>query len=69
MSATRKAGGSIYDGKNFTVYAPIIGFYASAPAPATNREVLDSLYDKFGITLPLEDLFRWNEPTSRGRKS
>lgn len=50
-----------YDGKNFTVYAPIMGFYATVPAPPTNREVLDTLYDKFGIALPLEDLFRWNE--------
>jgi hypothetical protein len=51
-----------YDGKNFTVYAPIMGFYATVPAPPTNREVLDTIYDKFGIALPLEDLFRWNEP-------
>jgi len=51
-----------YDGKNFTVYAPILGFYATVPAPPTNREVLDTLYNKFGIALPLEDLFRWNEP-------
>ncbi len=50
-----------YDGKNFTVYAPIMGFYATVPAPPTNREVLDTLYNKFGIALPLEDLFRWNE--------
>jgi len=52
----------IYDGKQFTVYAPKLDFYASAPAPATNREVLDLVYEKFGIRLPLEDLFRWNDP-------
>ena len=49
----------IYDGKNFTVYSPKLGFYASAPAPGTNKEVLDTIYSKFGIALPLEDLFRW----------
>ena len=49
----------IYDGKTFTVYSPKLGFYASAPAPGTNREVLDTIYNKFGIALPLEDLFRW----------
>jgi hypothetical protein len=52
----------IYDGKNFTVYSPKLGFYATVPAPATNREVLNTLYDKFGIALPLEDLFRWADP-------
>ena len=49
----------IYDGKTFTIYSPKLGFYAQAPAPGTNREVLDTIYSKFGIALPLEDLFRW----------
>src|SRR6478735_3516993 len=51
----------IYDGKTFTVYSPTLGFYASVPAPGTNKAVLDTLYDKFGIALPLEDLFRWDD--------
>lgn len=51
----------IYDGKTFTVYSPTLGFYASVPAPGTNKEVLDTLYNKFGIALPLEDLFRWDD--------
>jgi hypothetical protein len=59
-----KARRFIYDGKNFTVYAPLLGFYATVPAPPTNRAVLDTIYDKFGIALPLEDLFRWNDPDS-----
>lgn len=50
-----------YDGKNFTIYAPKLNYYASAPAPATNREFLKALHDKFDISLPLEDLFRWND--------
>ena len=51
----------IYDGKNFTVYSPKLGYYATVPAPRTNREVLDTIYNKFGISLPLEDLFRWGD--------
>jgi hypothetical protein len=57
----------IYDGKNFTVYSPKLGFYASAPAPGTNREVLDTIYNKFGISLPLEDLFRWGDGSTGDR--
>ena len=57
----------IYDGKTFTVYSPKLGFYASVPAPATNREVLDTIYEKFGISLPLEDLFRWGDGSSAAR--
>jgi len=52
-----------YDGKQFTVYAPKLGYYATAAAPPTIRQTLDVLEDKFGIELPLEDLFRWNDPT------
>ena len=50
-----------YDGKQFTVYSPNLGYYATIPAPPTNREVLNIIYDKYGIRLPLEDLFRWND--------
>jgi len=57
----------IYDGKNFTVYSPKLGFYAQVPAPATNKEVLDTIYNKFGISLPLVDLFRWSDPSSAQR--
>jgi hypothetical protein len=51
-----------YDGKVFTVLAPKLGYYATVPAPATNRQVLDVLWTKYGIALPLEDLFRWSDP-------
>ena len=57
----------IYDGKNFTVYSPLLGFYATVPAPGTNKEVLDAIYEKFGIALPLEDLFRWGDGTNADR--
>ena len=51
-----------YDGKTFTEYTPDAGFYASVPAPSTNRETLAAMYQKYGISLPLEDLFRWADP-------
>lgn len=57
-----------YDGKNFTVFSPKLGFYAQVPAPATNKEVLDTLYKRYGIALPLEDLFRWNDNEERVAK-
>src|SRR6476620_9489835 len=57
----------IYDGKSFTVYSPKLGYYASVPAPGTNKEVLDIIYNKFGISLPLEDLFRWGDGSNDDR--
>jgi hypothetical protein len=57
----------IYDGKDFTVYSPKLGYYSTVKAPATNREVLKTIYDKFGIALPLEDLFRWGDGSNDDR--
>lgn len=58
----RKLRKLYYDGKQLTLYAPRVGYYAQASAPPTIRETLDVLYDKYGVEVPLEDLFRWGEP-------
>lgn len=57
-----------YDGKQFTMYAPNLGYYATVAAPPTNREVLDTLYNRYGLRLPLEDLFRWNDVANERAK-
>lgn len=45
-----------YDGKNVSVQDHQKGFYSTVAAPATIGETLDKLDEKFGITMPLEDL-------------
>ena len=50
-----------FDGKTLTQYAPRMGYYASVPAPATLRDLAGILQGKYGVTLPLTDLFRWGE--------
>lgn len=62
VTAGAKVRNFIYDGHQLTVYAPQLGFYAQAPAPPTIRQTLDAASDKYGISFPLEDLFRWSEP-------
>jgi hypothetical protein len=52
----------IYDGKQFTIYAPKLGYFATVSAPPTIRETLELLWTKFGLALPIEDLFRWSDP-------
>ena len=59
LQSDQKARQFFYDGHNFTIYSPLLKYYATVPAPATNREFLKALYDRTGIELPLEDLFRW----------
>ena len=51
-----------YDGKQLTVSSPRTAYYAQVEAPATIRETLALAADRYGIELPLTDLFRWSEP-------
>jgi hypothetical protein len=53
-----------YDGKNFTVYGKLTNYYASVPAPATTAQLVDKIYDKYGIEIPLVDLFKWGTDDS-----
>ena len=50
----------IYDGRSVIVFSPGIGYYARFPAPSTIRETLDLASAKYGVTVPLDDLFSWN---------
>ncbi|HVU51275.1 MAG TPA: DUF2092 domain-containing protein [Polyangia bacterium] len=47
-----------YDGTTFTVFQPTVGYYASFAAPPTLGELVDVLEQKYGVDLPLADLFR-----------
>jgi len=53
----------LYDGKNFTLYARRLNYYATVPAPPTIGQMADKLDESYGFSVPLVDLFRWG---SRG---
>jgi len=56
-----------FDGKHFTLFAPRQGFYAVVNAPGTIGQLADVLTDKYGIDLPLVDLFRWGDDAGAGK--
>lgn len=56
-----------YDGKTLTLFSPELGYYASVEAPGTIRETLDAAADKYGLHVPLQDLFRWTDPGMENR--
>ena len=64
-NSDRRERSYYYDGKQFTLYARRARFYATEPAPATIAELSDVLDEKFGLNIPLEDLFRWGGPKSQ----
>lgn len=49
----------LYDGKQFTVHTPLLGYYATFDAPDTLHKTVTQAQDKFDIDLPLADLFFW----------
>jgi len=55
----------LYDGKSFTMWGPRVGCYATVPAPATLAELDDRLAERYGIELPLRDLFWWGSVKAR----
>jgi hypothetical protein len=59
------AGQYVYDGKTVSVYDAKAGSYATYPAPQTIRETLELAEDKYGATVPLDDLFRWSAGDDR----
>ena len=59
VTSDRKNRQFFYDGKTFTLYGPSLGFYSQVPAPPTINELADELATRYGIQLPLVDLFRF----------
>ena len=57
----------VYDGKTVTVFDPKTGYFAKIAAPPTIRETLDMAQAKYGVELPLADLFTWSEGDDRAK--
>jgi hypothetical protein len=47
----------IYDGKTATLYTPALKYYASADTVDTLRGAIQGLKEKYGVEVPLADLF------------
>jgi hypothetical protein len=49
----------IYDGRTATLYTPALKLYASAEAADSLRGAIKGLKERYGIDVPLADLFLW----------
>ena len=65
VTSDRQERQYLYNGKEFTLWAPRVKYYATVPAPPTISKLIDALQEKFGIEMPLVDLFRWGTEPSR----
>ena len=41
------------------MYGQLVNYYATVPAPPTIAELIDKLDERYGIEMPLVDLFMW----------
>ncbi len=59
-----------YNGKEFSIFAKDVGYYASVPTTAkTLKQLVNNLDDKYGVEIPLADLFLWGDGDEAGLKS
>jgi hypothetical protein len=66
VSSDRQERLYLYDGREFTLFAKRLGFYATTPAPPTLGELTDRLEERYDIEVPLVDLFKWGPSSSAG---
>jgi hypothetical protein len=59
----------LYNGKEFTMYGQLVNYYATVPAPPTIAELIDKLDERYGIEMPLVDLFMWGTPKSKAAQA
>jgi hypothetical protein len=64
VSSDRKERELFYDGSTFTVFGRRNGYYATVDAPPTIAEVIDTVESRYGIEIPLVDLFYWGTEQS-----
>lgn len=72
INSPRKHRQIFYDGKQFTMFSPSTGYYGTVDAPATIAAMLKEADDRYGIEMPMADLFQWGTssfPIERIRSS
>jgi hypothetical protein len=64
MHSARSERELVYDGKTVTLYVPAQKYYSTVEFSGTLAQLIDRLEDKFGVQVPLQDLFLWGTPAA-----
>jgi len=64
MHSARSQRELVYDGKMVTLYAPAQKYYSTVEFSGTIGGLIDQLEKKYGVQLPLQDLFLWGTPAA-----
>lgn len=61
ITGSRAPKGLVYDGHTFVMFNDTQHYYSRVPAPPTIRQLIADINEKYGVQLPLVDLFYWGE--------
>jgi hypothetical protein len=64
MRSARSERQLFYDGKTVSLYTPAQKYYGTLEFNGTIGELINRLEEKYGVQLPLEDLFLWGTPAA-----
>ena len=64
MRSARSQRELLYDGKMVTLYQPAQKYYSTVEFSGTIGGLIDQLEKKYGVQLPLQDLFLWGTPAA-----
>jgi len=62
MVSARSERELVYDGKTVTLYTPAQKSYSTVEVKGTIGQLIDAMQTKFGVEVPLSDLFVWGTP-------
>jgi hypothetical protein len=69
LALPTQAGRYVYDGRTVSAYDARANQYKTFAAPSTIRATLELAQEKYGATVPLDDLFKWSEGGSDWAKA
>jgi hypothetical protein len=64
MRSARSQRELIFDGKMVTLYTPAQKYYSTVEFSGTIGGLIDQMEKKYGVQLPLQDLFLWGTPAA-----
>jgi hypothetical protein len=64
MISSRSEREILFDGKNATLYTPAQKYYSTVAFTGTVGELVGKLSDRYGVELPMSDLFLWGTPAA-----
>jgi len=64
MNSARSERELVYDGKTVTLYTPAQKYYSTVEFTDTIGKLIERLEERYGVELPLADLFLWGTPAA-----